>query len=408
MRIGILTQYYPPETGAPQARLSHLAESFASQGHEVVVLTAMPNYPRGRVFEGYGGVFRRETRNGVTVLRTWIYPTQSVGRVRRLLNYFSFVGSSILLGLAKLGKLDYLVTESPPLFLGIAGYLLARRTGARWIFNVSDLWPESAVRLGVIGPGAALRAAERLEAFCYRKAWLVTGQSREILADVEARFPGTPTYLLSNGVDTEMFGPERRSPESRKRLAAAEASGNGACVAVYAGLHGIAQGLDQVLDAAAELKDEKIQFVLVGEGPEKARLVARAAKMGVSKVRFLDSLSREEMPALMASADVAIVPLKLRLPGAVPSKLYEAMGSGAPVVLVADGESASIVNETGAGIVVAPGDVSGLARALKRLAADDVLRRRMGAAGRAAAEQRFSRRTIANRFIERLEERKAC
>jgi colanic acid biosynthesis glycosyl transferase WcaI len=403
MRIGVLTQYYPPETGAPQARLSHLAEAFARQGHEVVVLTAMPNYPRGRVFEGYGGVFRRETRNGVTVLRSWIYPTQSVGRVRRLLNYFSFVGSSILVGSVKLPKLDYLVTESPPLFLGIAGYLLARRTGARWIFNVSDLWPESAVRLGVIGPGAALRASERLEAFCYRKAWLVTGQSREILADVEARFPGTSTYLLSNGVDTEMFGPERRSPESRRRLAD-DAPYNGACVAVYAGLHGIAQGLDQVLDAAIELKDETIQFVLVGEGPEKARLVARAAGMGVGKVRFLDSLSREEMPALMASADVAIVPLKLRLPGAVPSKLYEAMGSGAPVVLVAEGESASIVNETGAGIVVAPGDVGGLARALKSLASDAALRRRMGAAGRAAAEERFSRRTIANRFIERLEE----
>jgi colanic acid biosynthesis glycosyl transferase WcaI len=407
MRIGVLTQYYPPETGAPQARLSHLAESFARQGHEVFVLTAMPNYPKGRVFEGYGGVFRRETRNGVTVLRTWIYPTQSVGRVRRLFNYFSFVGSSILVGFVKLPKLDYLVTESPPLFLGIAGYLLARRAGARWIFNVSDLWPESAVRLGVIGPGVALRASERLEAFCYRKAWLVTGQSREILADVEARFPGTSTYLLSNGVDTEMFGPERRSSESRRRLAD-DAPSNGACVAVYAGLHGIAQGLDQVLDAAVELKDETIQFVLVGEGPEKARLVARAAEMGVGKVRFLDSLSREEMPALMASADVAIVPLKLRLPGAVPSKLYEAMGSGAPVVLVADGESASIVNETGAGIVVAPGDVSGLARALKRLASDAALRRRMGAAGRAAAEQRFSRRTIANRFIERLEEATAC
>lgn len=368
----------------------------------------MPNYPRGRVFEGYGGLFRRERRNGVSVLRTWIYPTQSVERGRRLLNYFSFVGSSVLLGGLRLPKLDYLVTESPPLFLGIAGYLLARRTGARWIFNVSDLWPESAVRLGVIGPGRALRAAERLEAFCYRKAWLVTGQSREILADVEARFPGTSTYLLSNGVDTEMFGPEKRSSESRKRLAAADASSNGTCVAVYAGLHGIAQGLDQILDAAAELKEEKIQFALVGEGPEKARLVARAADMGVSKVRFFDSLSREEMPALMASADLAIVPLKLRLPGAVPSKLYEAMGSGAPVVLVADGESASIVNETGAGIVVAPGDVGGLARALKSLASDAALRRRMGAAGRAAAEQRFSRRSIAERFIARLEEPRAC
>jgi glycosyltransferase involved in cell wall biosynthesis len=409
VRLGILTQYYPPETGAPQARLSHLAEAFARQGHEVVVLTAMPNYPRGKVFEGYGGLVRKERRNGgVSVIRTWIYPTQSVERVRRLFNYFSFVGSSALVGSLTLPKLDYLMTESPPLFLGIAGYWLARRTGARWIFNVSDLWPESAVRLGVLGPGTALRAAERLEAFCYRKAWLVTGQSSEILADVEARFPGTSTYLLSNGVDTDMFGPQRRTAASRRHLGAAETASNGTCIAVYAGLHGIAQGLDQVLDAAAELRNESIHFVLVGEGPEKTRLVARASELRLPKVRFLDSLSREDMPALMASADIAIVPLKLRLPGAVPSKLYEAMGSAAPVVLVADGESAAIVKETGAGFVVAPGDVAGLAKALKSLASDTVLRRKMGIAGRAAAEQRFSRQSIAERFIARLEERPAC
>src|SRR5215470_12054633 len=122
MRIGILTQYYPPEVGAPQARLSDLARRLQARGHEVFVLTAMPSYPTGRIFPSYGGFFRREVIDGVTVLRSAIYPTKSAGMVRRLLNYFSFVFSSLVVGLVKLPRVDYLLTESPPLFLGVSGY----------------------------------------------------------------------------------------------------------------------------------------------------------------------------------------------------------------------------------------------------------------------------------------------
>jgi glycosyltransferase involved in cell wall biosynthesis len=398
LRIAILTQYYPPEIGAPQARLSHLAGEFARRGHDVTVLTAMPNYPRGRVYPGYGGLLRRERQDGVTVIRSWIFPTQSVGRVRRLLNYFSFVASALVAGVWTLGRLDYLLTESPPLFLGMTGYLLARKTGARWIFNVSDLWPESAVRLGVIGQGWSLRAAEALEAFCYRKAWLVTGQSRGILQDISRRFPSVALYHLSNGVDTTAFDPGLRSPETRRRFLDG-ADDAASCLAIYAGLHGIAQGLDQILDAAALVKSERLRIVFVGDGPEKARLAQRGGR----GVQFVDPLGHAEMPALMASADVALVPLKITLPGAVPSKLYEAMGSGAPVLLVADGEAAAIVREARAGMVVEPGDVAGLAEALEKFAEDPGLRRGMGAAGRSTAIAQFDRNAIAERFIGHLE-----
>jgi glycosyltransferase involved in cell wall biosynthesis len=405
MRIGILTQYYPPEMGAPQARLSHLAGEFVRRGHEVVVLTAMPNYPTGRIAPGWSGFVRRETRDGVAVIRTWIYPTRSVALVPRLASYFSFVLSSLAVGLARLPRLDFLVTESPPLFLGISGFLLAKRTRARWIFNVSDLWPESAVRLGILREGKSLRAAQALEAFCYRKAWLVSGQSLEILSDIRRRFPSVETYHLSNGTDTATFGPERRSAEARRRLAGDDPE---ACVAVYAGLHGIAQGLDQVLEAAARVRSRDLRVVFIGDGPEKEELVRRSRDRGTAGVRFLDPLARDEMPAVMASADVALVPLRTALPGAVPSKLYEAMGSGAPVILVADGEAAAIVHSSGAGLVVAPGDVGALAEALDRLAGDPKLRRDMGASGRAAAVERFDRRQIAERFIGHLEESRAC
>jgi len=402
MKIGILTQYYPPEMGAPQARLSHLASQFVRRGHEVFVLTAMPNYPTGRIFEGYRGFARGEKRDGVSVTRTWIYPTTNVGLAPRLASYFSFVFSSLLAGGTRLPRLDYLMTESPPLFLGISGYLLARRTRARWIFNVSDLWPESAVALGAVSQGWGLKTALALEGFCYRKAWLVTGQSREILDDIRRRFPEVRAYHLSNGVDTSLFRPECRSAAARARLA--NGAGANACIAMYAGLHGIAQGLDQILEAAARLADvPSLEFALVGDGPVKSALMARSRELGLSNVRFLDALPREEMPGLVASADLALVPLKMSLPGAVPSKIYEAMGAGVPIVLVASGEAAAILDRSEAGVHVAPGDVPGLAAAIRGLVADPERRVKLAVAGRSAAVRDFDRVGIADRFIDHLE-----
>lgn len=409
LRIALLTQYYPPEMGAPQARLSELARRFVERGHQVWVVTAMPNYPQGRIYPGHGGLVRREVLDGVTVVRAPIYPTQRVDFRHRMANYLSFAASSLAVGAAALPRLDYLLTESPPLFLGPTGRALARLKTARWIFNVSDLWPESAVRLGVIGDGWALRAATALEALCYQGAWLVTGQSEETVADVAGRFPDVATYHLPHGVDPERFHPEAATPAARRAVAGGGA-GDGEAdgeprrpIAVYTGLHGMAQGLDQLLHAAARLGAAGPEIALVGDGPEKRELVALAGRLGLARVRFLDPVPRAEMPALLAAADVAVACLKRSLPGAVPSKIYEAMAAGRPLVLVADGEPARLVRDAGAGLVVAPGDVEGLAAALGALAADPGLRRRLGEAGRRAAVDRFDRRRIFDRFAGFLE-----
>jgi glycosyltransferase involved in cell wall biosynthesis len=360
----------------------------------------MPNYPHGCTYSGYGGLFRRESRDGVSIFRAYIYPTKSVGRVRRLANYFSFALSSLVVGAAVLPRLDCLLTESPPLFLGISGFFLSRLKRARWIFNVSDLWPESAVRLGMLGPGSlAFRLSAGLEAFCYQHAWLVTGQSKSILSSIVDRFPGCPTFHFSNGVDSLRFGPEQETETARLTL-----TNNRGCVALYAGLHGVAQGLDQVLCTAEALRPEgSFRFVLVGDGPEKKRLLEEAAKRGLTNVRFLDSRPAPEIPALLAAADVVLVPLKSYLPGAVPSKLYEAMASGRPVVLVATGEAAEIVREHQAGMTVEPGRVEDLTHALRTLGAEPQLRRTLGENGRRAAEQHFDRTKIVSRFLEHLE-----
>lgn len=399
MHICILTQYYPPEIGAPQARLSELANYLVETGHEVTVLTSMPNYPTGKIFPDYGGFYKTETLNNVHVIMSYIYPSISLKMIPRLWNYFSFVISSIIVGCFKLPKCDLLITESPPLFLGISGYILSKVKRAKWIFNVSDLWPESAVHLGIVKKGVSLDVAFVLERFCYNKALLITGQSREIVANIFQRFPNVKTYHLSNGVNVDLFSPNNRSDLLRNKLE----FGN-KCVAMYAGLHGAAQGLEQVLKAAAQLQtNPDLLFVFVGDGSERERLMHKSAELQLNNIRFLNSCSREDMPALLASADIALVPLKKSLPGAVPSKLYEAMSVGLALLLIAEGEAAQIVSEAQAGIVTKPGDTQSLIDALLKLSTDPLLRCKFGNHARNAVKLHYNRHTINSDFVKYLE-----
>jgi colanic acid biosynthesis glycosyl transferase WcaI len=400
MHLTLLTQYYPPEIGAPQARLSELAGHFRRRGHTVTVLTAMPSYPTGKVYSGYGGMVRRENQEGGDIIRTFVYPTQSASFVRRLTSYLSFVVSSSAFGSFLLDHSDYLLVESPPLFLGLSGFWLSRLKRARMIFNVSDLWPLSAVQLGLLRPEAlSYRLSSALEAFCYRRAWYVTGQSKGILASIRERFPDCPTVHLSTGVDTTRFCPNLRSEEARRVLGKPDEF-----ILLYAGLHGLAQGLDQVLTAAESFGDyPNVQFVLVGDGPEKQHLLQRARRAGLRNVRFLDPRPAREIPPLLASADVVLVPLKTELHGAVPSKLYEAMASGRPVILIATGEPAEIVRQNQVGLVVAPGDTEDFVRSIKTLSLEPHLRETLGHNGRRAAERDYDRSKIATGFIEHLE-----
>lgn len=402
MHIVIQTQYYPPEIGAPQIRLVEMTQRFVQSGHRVTVLTAMPNYPTGQIQPGYGGICRHEQRDGAKILRTFIYPTQKADPLHRLCNYFSFVLSSMIFG-AFLPKPDYWFVQSPPLFLGISGWWLSRLKNTKLIFNVSDLWPESAVQVGMLRRGSMThRYSEKLEKFLYEQAWLISGQSKTILADIEARFPGRPTYHLSNGVDPSRFGPHFATREARQRLS--NGKDESKPIALYAGLHGLAQGLDQVLEAAKLLQSsDESHFVLMGDGPQKADLQQQSANLQLQNLTFLPSCSTPEVPPMLASADIILVTLKSYIPGAVPSKLYEAMASGRPVILVASGEAAQIVEDNNAGLVVEPGDIAGLAAAVKKLSQDADLRQRMGENGRIAAQLHFNRDTIAARFTGFLE-----
>lgn len=399
MKIVIHTQYYPPEVGAPQGRLFDLAKGLQKRGHQVTVLTAVPSYPQGKIYPGYHRLFQMEQQQGIRIIRTWIFATQKVQFLPRLLNYFSFVITSLVFGGLLIQQADYWITESPPLFLGISGFLLSRWKKARWIFNVSDLWPDSAVRLAIIKDGLPLRLSSALEAFCYQRAWLVTGQSRGILLDIKKRFPGVPAYHLSNGVDTNLFCPAPIGVGPQRNI-----ENNGMVTAIYAGLHGLAQGLDQLLAAAGELQELKtLHFLFVGDGPEKSALVKKAQEMRLSNVSFQDPVPREQMPGVISAADICLVPLKCEIPGAVPSKIYEAMACAKPILLIANGEAAQIVASNQAGLVVEPGNIGDIIPGLVRLAGSPELRLKLGGAGRTAAEKSFDRSKITESFAHVLE-----
>ena len=391
MHLLIHTQYYPPEIGAPQARLSELAAGLQQRGMQISVLTAMPNYPTGKIFPGYRRLFHKESLDGITIYRTYIVPTQSASFFLRLINYFSFVLSSFWAGLF-LPKVDVILTESPPLFLCLTGFVLSRLKKARWIVNVADLWPLSAIELGLLDKDSlAYRISARLEAFAYQKAWRVTGQSRTILADIQCRFPAVQTYHLSNGVDIELFQP----------ISAIKSSGS--VQAIYAGLHGLAQGLDQVLLAAKSLQGRlPITFTFIGDGPEKEHMVRLTHDLELDNVTFLSPLPKNEIPPLLAAAEIIIVPLKVQLTGAVPSKLYEAMAVGNPIVLIAASEAAQIVKQADCGLCVSPGDVDGIARAVTILAENADERTRLGDNGRTYVVQHFDRQAIIQQFYEFL------
>lgn len=399
MHIVFHTQYYPPEIGAPQTRLHELAIGLISRGIEVTVLTAMPNYPKGRIYEGYGGWVREEYLDGVRIIRTLIYPAQSAGMTRRLFSYFSFLLSSLLIGLWKIKDADFLLTESPPLFLGVSGFILSRWKKICWIFNISDLWPQSVSELGFIRRESFIyKLSKALEEFFYRKAWTVTGQSQTILENIQRRVPGVRLYHLPNGVNTTFFRPDDDDNKNENLKI------------FYAGLHGVAQGLEQILLAAYELRSiENLDFVFVGDGPEKNRLMQTAKRLRLCNVDFLDAVPREQMPKLLISADILIVPLKTQLTGAVPSKLYEAMAVGKPIILIAQSEAARIVENAKCGIVVPPGDINELVRAIQYLKNHPAERIKFGKNGRLAAVQDHDRGNISNKFADFLEtEIKRC
>jgi glycosyltransferase involved in cell wall biosynthesis len=395
----LLTQYFPPETGAPQNRLYQVCRFLQKKGVQVSVLTAMPNYPEMNIHPEYRGKRSvRENDNGIDIRRCYIYVSKKRGILPRLLNYFSFVLSSAYYGNRIRDEFDFIFCESPPLFLAWTAMFLARRKRARLIFNVSDLWPESAVTLGVVKNRVLLNLAYRLERKVYQRAAIVTCQTQHIAENISSRYPGVNTYWLPNGADPELFE-EENSPNGWR---SETGFSRGDFICLYAGILGLAQGLEVILGAAELLRGfPEIKFILLGSGPEKEHLLHMKNEKRLQQVYFPEPVSRQEMRKILSAADCAIVPLK-DIPlfrGAVPSKAFEAMALGLPLLLGVNGEAKELLIDEGqAGLHFTPEDPSSLADAIRQLKNDPGFCLKLGTNGKHYARTRFNREKIAEDF----------
>ncbi|MEE0882282.1 MAG: glycosyltransferase family 4 protein [Bacteroidales bacterium] len=405
MKLLILTQYFPPEIGAPQNRLYELALRLQKKGVEISVLTAMPNYPQMKIHQNYKGkCYCKETLNELKIHRAWIYVSQSKSIISRLLNYFSFVISAFFIGAFKLKKQDVLMVESPPLFLGITAYLLAKLKGAKLLFNVSDLWPESAEKLGIISNKFLLSMATKLEEFCYKKSSLISGQTQGIVNNISTRFPNKNVYWLKNGVDINFYDVNKEIEKDAWKNENNYSNEN--FILFYGGIIGHAQGLEVILNAAKKLEEYKnIKFVLLGNGPEKEKLIKLRDELKLTNLRFFDAVPKSEMQRIIMSTNATIIPLK-RLDlfkGAIPSKIFENLALKKPIILGVEGEAEELFIKQGkCGVSFIPEDSEDLAKQILKLYNDRNLVVELGENGLKYVSENFNRDKIAEEFYNQI------
>jgi colanic acid biosynthesis glycosyl transferase WcaI len=412
MKILYVSQYFPPEMGAPAARAAELSRHWAATGHDVTVLTGFPNHPTGVIPPEYRDKFRRlvahEQTNGVNVVRTWLLPFPNRKAHERMLNYSSFCISAASTGLF-LSRPDVVIATSPQLLVGLSGWWLARWKRVPFVFEVRDLWPESLAAVGM-GKGDSLlhRSLAKIAGFLYRHAdriVVVTPAFEEHLVE-HWNVPREKISVIENGVETQLFAPEPfgggTGSNLRRELDAEEKF-----VVSYIGTMGMAHGLETIIAAAVQLRatNPDVVFLMVGEGAAKERIATLARERGLNNLRFVDQQPREKIPAYIAASDVCLVLLKKTdlFKTVIPTKMLEFMSCARPVILGVDGQARAILEEARAGLAIEPENSDALVNAIRYLAANREEARELGQNGRAHILRRFSRPQTAERYIRVLE-----
>ena len=409
MKILYVSQYFPPEMGAPAARAAELSRHWARMGHDVTVLTGFPNHPTGVVPEEWRSRFRRlrctETVDGVRVARTWLWPLPNRKTHERIRNYASFCVSAAVRGM-DFPQPDVVIASSPQLLCALAGWWLASWKRVPFIFEVRDLWPESLVAVGAGGEGTVLhRTLGVVAGFLYRRADRIVVVAPAFKNHLVRQWnvPAARISIVENGVETDLFRPDPRASEIRAQLKLADRF-----LICYIGTMGNAHGLATLIAAAEDLQTAlpNAMFLLIGEGAEKERIVKLAATRGLTNIQFLDQQPRERIPAYVSAADVCVVMLKKTelFKTVIPTKLLEFMSCKRPVIVAVDGQARQIVEEAGAGLFVEPENSKALLRAILDLAGNSGRRRQMGESGRRYIVNKLSREKTARDYITVLEE----
>jgi glycosyltransferase involved in cell wall biosynthesis len=396
----VLTQYYAPEVGAPQIRLRSVVRELQRHGIRVEVLTAMPNYPAGRVFPAYRGRWSvREEIDGVPIRRTWIFAGTGKSARVRLANYLSFTFTAlfaVLLG----PKPDLLFVESQPLSLGVVALFLKWLKGVDYIYNVPDLQIDVAKQMGFLRNGPLLRAAWRLENYVVRHSANVSTVTERFIEHFQDRgLPRERISFLPNGADAMFLKPLKPASELLDRWQL-----HGKKIFLYVGTHAFYHGLETLIDAATLLRDRKdLVFLLIGEGPERPRLMTMAADRQLPNVLFGES-PYEEMDRLYSIAYASVATLRnidvargMRL-----SKVFPSLSCSVPVIYSGTGEAAELLVREQCGEVVPPEQPRLLANAIERMARDPIHRDELGRNGRRLVLAKYSWSTIVDNWLEEI------
>ncbi len=400
MKILFLSHYFPPEVNAPATRTYEHCRRWVELGHEVTVVSCVPHHPMGKAYPGYRNrLIQTEYKDGIRAVKVLTYITANEGFLKRTWNYVFYMLMATVIA-PFLPRADIVISTSPQFFNGLAGYFVSRLKRCPWVLEIRDLWPESILAVGAIKNRHVIRVLEAIERFVYHKADHIVPVTYAFERHIAAH-GGNSEHItvIRNGVDLKFFEPRTKDSEFARRLGV-----EGKFIAAYLGTHGMAHGLDLLIETAEKLRHRNdIVILLAGDGAERKRLLAEIENRGLTNIKLLGQLPKTEMPKLWSITDVSLVILKkldLFLT-VIPSKIFESMAMRQPIILGVAGESAELIQESGAGIAIEPENVEQLVAAILSLADSTTLRHELGAKGRRYVEANFDRTILADRF-ERL------
>lgn len=402
MNILFLTDNFPPEGNAPASRTYEHAVQWVRAGHQVTVITGAPNFPEGKLFPGYKNRwYGVEDMDGVRVVRVKTYITANEGFTKRTLDYLSFMVTSFIAGLFQ-RRPDVVIGTSPQFFTVCSAWMLSVLRRRPFVFELRDLWPASIKAVGAMKESRVIRALERLELFLYRKAAAIVSVTNAFKSElIERGVDGNKVAVVINGVDLSRYSPRVKDPAMSQEYGL-----EGKFVVGYVGTHGMAHALHRILEAADLLREQKdVVFLLVGSGAQRESLVEQAEAMALDNVCFLPRQPKGRMAAVWSLCDVSLIQLKddPLFRSVIPSKIFETMGMGLPILLsLPEGEASEIVEKTGAGLVIQPEQPARLAQTVLKLYNDDDLRNRLADASAAAAAE-YSRERQATLMLGILE-----
>ena len=407
MRILYLSHYFHPEGNAPATRVYELSRRWVAAGHEVAVVTCAPNVPDGVVYEGYANRWcQREVVEGVEVIRVWTYLAANKGTARRIFNYVSYMASATLACLF-LRRPDVVIATSPQFFCGWAGVLASRLRGLHFVLEIRDLWPESISAVEAIRNRAVVRFLEFLESRMYASARHIVTVGEGYRERLAARgVDPARMSVIPNGVDLEVFAPER--PAGEREALRREFDLGERFVCAYMGTIGMGSGLEVVLRACRRLRAagrDDLRFLLVGDGAQREELETRARDEGLSQVVFAGRQPKFRMPAYLGAVDACLVHLTRTslFTTVMPSKIFEAAAARRAIVLGVEGFAARLVDEADAGLCIEPENDEDLLQALERLMAAPGLAEELGASGYEKIALRHSYDSLAASYLEVLE-----